>query len=159
MLAAGSHDLMSYMIERRSARAVYLYTYTRERGRVRRRYIGSGAWAVREARRLDDERRERLALNEQVDAANRARREQADAIDREVAGYSEGVDCLFVGAMVAAGCHRHKHTWRKRRMSTQEKGEAAGRLRQIGDAIASGDPVARRVIASAFDAAPENVEA
>jgi hypothetical protein len=97
--------------ERRGGDEVYYYKIERQGGRVRKRYIGNGelahiiahaeetrrrAWAERKAK-------ERTELDEA--------RSLASAGDE----LYEAVEVLAVAEMVAAGFHRHKGQWRRRR--------------------------------------------
>lgn len=88
------------------------YTRSKKRdGRVVREYIGTGPLAERiagldEAERED--RRERLQARRQL-------RADLAAADAPVAALHAEVDAMVEMALVAAGFHRHKGTWRRRR--------------------------------------------
>src|SRR5262245_20834743 len=92
--------------------------YSRSRrvdGVVTREYIGPGVLGVRAAR-LDEQARER---RRQIAAESRQRQAELTALDaRLVEAYEE---TLLVGraALLAAGFHLVKRTWRRRRMAKQ----------------------------------------
>jgi hypothetical protein len=103
--------------ERRGGRSYY-YRKERVGGRVVSRYIGAGSlgelWAAldendRDLREYDREKRqdERRPLDD-LDAAAETAFGQAMAIGE--------------AAMIAAGYHRHKGTWRKRREQANHPG-------------------------------------
>lgn len=88
--------------------------YVRKRwrnGRCVSEYIGGGAAAAAAARRDDWSRRRRDAVRQKQRAACR-REEEGDAlldVVTDVAG------TLATAALLAAGCHTHKGTWRRKR--------------------------------------------
>jgi hypothetical protein len=90
----------------------YYYRCEREGGRVTTTYVGAGDLG-RLSEILDAElRAEREAERE----AARAEREEAAAEERAVAEWFDGVQAVADAAMVAAGFHKHKGQWRKRRI-------------------------------------------
>jgi hypothetical protein len=89
----------------------YYYKSVRRRGRVTSEYQGAGEAAVLMARldaadrRRDEDRREDWKAEvERMEAEERA---NAEMFDR--------VQSLADAALVAAGFHRHKRQWRRRR--------------------------------------------
>src|SRR5262245_41810560 len=104
------------MIEMRGNNSVYFYRSERDGDLVRRVYVARGEVALALARR-DAIEREGLREEREAEAAERA---ELDRLDALVAGWCGRVEALFVGVMSAAGCHRHRRQWRKRRMNAQE---------------------------------------
>jgi hypothetical protein len=92
----------------------YYYRCEREGGRVETTYLGGGERGL-VAELLDaEERAEQEAERESA----RVEREQAEAEERAVAEWFDGVQAVADAAMVAAGYHRHKGQWRRRRERT-----------------------------------------
>jgi hypothetical protein len=89
----------------------YYYRSEREGGRVKSVYFGAGE----DGRLMDQlaafEKLERAADREQV----REEREEADAEERSVSGWFDDVQAVADAAMVAAGFHKHKGQWRRKR--------------------------------------------
>ena len=86
----------------------YYYKVSRDDGRVRRLYLGTGPVAELAVRDAELRRAERQAR-----ARSQARLEAAEAASQELA---ELADLLVRAALVAAGYHRHdRGNWRKRR--------------------------------------------
>src|SRR4051812_32669515 len=116
---------------------VYYYQSYRFRGRVTSRYVGSGELAEACARLDSDLKSEdaRLAAKfRRKTAALDARRRDLDlrarqlclphfetigAADDRLAAWYDGVEGVFREAMAAAGCHQHKRTWRRMRMTAR----------------------------------------
>jgi hypothetical protein len=89
----------------------YYYKSERVGGRVRSTYFGSGelatavAFLEAEAREgREAERRER-----------RAAREQADAEERAISAWFDGIQAATDAALREAGYHKHKGQWRRNR--------------------------------------------
>jgi hypothetical protein len=96
--------------EKRSGRSYY-YRKVREGGRVRSKYVGSGIVAQTCAGDDDDKRRDR-AVERDADRATR----QADAeIDRQLAEAEAVLAAMTHATLSAAGYHKHKGQWRKKR--------------------------------------------
>ncbi len=89
----------------------YYYRKTREGGRVRSEYVGSGIVAQICAGGDDDKRRDRAAKR----AADRATRQAEAEIDRQLADAESTLAALTHATLYAAGCHRHNGQWRKKR--------------------------------------------
>ena len=95
-------------------------------------------------------RRARLrAQRGRLAASLRAERDRAEAADGVLAGWYDQVEAVFLGFMAAAGYHRHKRQWRKRRMNSREK------MQDFFDRVAAGDPGVRDHLRRLFDAAPD----
>lgn len=89
--------------------------YTRSRkvnGRVVREYVGGGKVGALAAR-LDAIGRER---REAESEAWRIEREEMEALDAAVDKLCQLADVIAKAAMVAAGFHRHRGEWRRRRV-------------------------------------------
>jgi hypothetical protein len=89
----------------------YFYKLEREGGRVKSTYFGAGesgslmaAWAeLGRSERADERERER------------EEREESDAEERAVSAWFDDVQAVADVAMLAAGFHKHKGQWRRRR--------------------------------------------
>src|SRR5215217_8358730 len=90
---------------------LYYYRSVRHGERVRRVYCGSGQIGAIMAR-LDEQRRQERALEA---AALRAELEDLQALSSPLEVLSEVAEVLARAHLVAAGCHRHKGEWRRRR--------------------------------------------
>jgi hypothetical protein len=90
---------------------LYYYQAERENGRVQKRYIGTGevaeliSHADRTIQRTRAERRER----------ERAEIEEAQSLASSADELHEALQILARAEMLAAGYHRHKGEWRRRR--------------------------------------------
>ena len=90
---------------------LYYYQSEREGGRVRKRYVGTGEIAERIAqadatiRRTRTERRERA----------RAEIEEAEGLASMADELDDAAEVLVRAEMLAAGYHRRKGEWRRRR--------------------------------------------
>ncbi|MBV8383005.1 MAG: hypothetical protein JOZ63_10375 [Planctomycetaceae bacterium] len=94
-------------------------------GRVRSAYFGTGELASLVAS-LDAEAREgREAGRREL----RAEREQADAEEREISAWFDGIQAVADGAMRSAGFHKHKGQWRRRRDGGDRSDERTDRPR------------------------------
>jgi hypothetical protein len=93
----------------------------RRDGRVTTDYVASGELALI-ADRLENCERDyhELEMLEQ-----RARREVDDANERGLTDYCDRVEDLARAALYAAGYHRPKREWRRRRARHQDRGENA----------------------------------
>jgi hypothetical protein len=89
----------------------YFYKSERAGGRVRSVYVGAGESGLLIAEWIEIERLERAAEREQ----EREEREESDAEERAISDWFDGVQVAADGAMVAAGFHKHKGQWRRRR--------------------------------------------
>ena len=96
--------------ERRGSN-LYYYQSQRIDGRVRKKYVGTGD--VAEGVAHDDEtlRRGRAARSERV----RVELEEARTLVSAGEELCEAADILAVAELVAAGYHRHKGQWRRKR--------------------------------------------
>ena len=100
----------------------YYYRSEREGGRVTTTYLGAGDMG-RLSEILDAElRAEREAEREAVRVEREAEREEArvareeaDAEEWAVAEWFDGVQAVADATMVAAGFHKHKGQWRRKR--------------------------------------------
>jgi hypothetical protein len=89
----------------------YYYRSEREGGRVTTTYVGSGIAAQFAAMSDAEERAEREAERKVA----RAEREEAEAEERAVTEWFDDIQAVADAAMVAAGFHKHKGQWRRRR--------------------------------------------
>ena len=96
--------------EQRRERSYY-YRKVRVGGRVRSEYMGSGIVAQICAGDDDEKRRDRAAKR----AADRATRQGEAEIDRQLGAAESALAAMTHATLVAAGCHRHKGQWRRRR--------------------------------------------
>ena len=89
----------------------YYYKSEREGGRVKTTYFGAGEAGTLMADMVAFERSERAAEREQL----RAEREESDAEEKAVSEWFDGVQAVADAAMIAAGFHKHKGQWRRKR--------------------------------------------
>jgi hypothetical protein len=89
----------------------YFYKSEREGGRVKSTYFGSGESGSLMAEWIAVERLEREAEREQL----REEREESDAEERAISDWFDGVQAVADAGMIAAGFHKHKGQWRRRR--------------------------------------------
>ncbi|MBV8316763.1 MAG: hypothetical protein JOZ53_17635 [Planctomycetaceae bacterium] len=89
----------------------YYYKSERVGGRVRSTYFGSGELATAVAA-LEAEAREGREAGRRE---RRAARDQADAEERAIAAWFDGIQAVAEAAMIAAGFHKHRGQWRRRR--------------------------------------------
>ena len=89
----------------------YFYKSDREGGRVKSTYFGAGESGSLMAEWIALERLERVEERERL----REDREESDAAERAVADWFDGVQIVADAAMVAAGFHKHRGQWRRRR--------------------------------------------
>ena len=88
--------------ERRGGK-LYYYQSEREDGRVRKRYIGAGEVA------------EMIAHADETIRRTRAERRERARTELEEAELHQAAEILARAQMVAAGYHRRKGEWRRRR--------------------------------------------
>jgi hypothetical protein len=89
--------------------------YTRSRkvnGRVVREYVGAGDVGLLAAE-LDAIERERRAHERE---SWRTEKEEIEAFDKSIAKVCQMADVIAKAVMVAAGFHRHRGEWRRRRV-------------------------------------------
>ena len=96
--------------EQRHGRSYY-YRKVREGGRVRSEYVGSGIVAQICAGDDEDKRRDRAAKR----AADLATRQGEAEIDRQLADVGSALAVMTDATLYAAGFHKHKGQWRKKR--------------------------------------------
>jgi hypothetical protein len=89
----------------------YFYKLERVGGRVKSTYFGAGEGGSLMAEMVALERLEREADREQV----REERAEADAEEQAVSEWFDGVEAVSEAAMIAAGFHKHKGQWRRKR--------------------------------------------
>lgn len=89
----------------------YYYAKERAGGRVASRYIGAGDLA-RFVEMMETSRREERACYREADRLERGAMERAD---RDADELFAAVDELTEAVLLAAGFHRHKRQWRKKR--------------------------------------------
>lgn len=92
--------------EQRGGRSYY-YLKERQGGRVRSKYIGTGISAQICAANARDAQRERTA--------RRAMRQGQAEVDRQLATAEATIAVLTDMTLYAAGFHKHKGQWRKKR--------------------------------------------
>ena len=97
-------------LEQRNGR-FYYYRKVREGGHVRSKYVGSGMLAELCAEDDKDERRDLAAER----AAHRATQQAEAEIDRQLAETESALAAMTHATLFAAGYHRHKGQWRKKR--------------------------------------------
>jgi hypothetical protein len=89
----------------------YYYKSERVGGRVRSTYFGSGELATAVAA-LEAEAREGREAERRE---RRAARDQADAEERAVSAWFDGIQAVTDAALRAAGYHKHRGQWRRHR--------------------------------------------
>lgn len=89
----------------------YFYRKRRTGGRVTSAYVGTGEWVEALANLEQADRMER-AIEHEYRHDERAREQVAEAAFDEVTTL---IEALATGALLAAGYHTHKGTWRRRR--------------------------------------------
>jgi hypothetical protein len=89
----------------------YFYKSERVGGRVKSTYFGAGESGTLMAGMVAFERLERAADREQL----REELAEADAEERAVSEWFNGVQAVADAAMIAAGFHKHKRQWRRKR--------------------------------------------
>jgi hypothetical protein len=94
---------------------LYYYQKTRIGKHIISRYMSGERGEL--AAKLVEIDRERRALERAQRAEERARERAAMADSPELAAFYKQTRLLLDAATVAAGYHRHKHQWRKRRDS------------------------------------------
>jgi hypothetical protein len=99
----------------------YFYKLEREGDRVKSTYFGAGESGSLMAEWIALERLERAAERERL----REEREEADAEERAIAEWFDGVQAVADAAMLATGYYKHKGQWRRR-------GDGRGRQRKRG---------------------------
>ena len=96
--------------ERRGSNLFY-YQSKRVDGRVQKKYVGAGEVAQAIAHADETIRRSRAAQSER----GRVELEEARTLVSAGEELWEAADILAVAELVAAGYHRHKGQWRRRR--------------------------------------------
>jgi hypothetical protein len=89
----------------------YYYKSERDGGRVKTTYFGARESGLLISLLELEDRAEREAELE----ARRAEREESDAEDRAVSSWFDDVQAVADAAIVAAGFHKHKGQWRRKR--------------------------------------------
>jgi hypothetical protein len=89
----------------------YFYKSERVGGRVKSTYFGAGESGTLMAGMVAFERLESSADREQL----RAERVEADAQERAVSEWFDSVQAVADVAIIAAGFHKHKGQWRRKR--------------------------------------------
>jgi hypothetical protein len=89
----------------------YFYKSEREGNRVRSVYFGAGESGSLMAEWIALERLDRAEERERL----REDREESDAAERAISDWFDGIQAVAEAAMVAAGLHKHKGQWRRRR--------------------------------------------
>ena len=89
----------------------YYYKSAREGGRVKTTYFGAGESGLLISRMEAIDREEKDELRNQ----RRAEREEYLAEEKAVADWFDDVEAVADAAMVAAGFHKHKGQWRRKR--------------------------------------------
>ncbi len=145
------------MLVRRGNNKLYFYRTHREAGRSVCRYVASGKDALNAAREAERQREARRDARDRAAAAWREERGRVEADDALFGEYHAWAEGLFLDVMGAAGYHRHKRTWRKRRMDAHERAAGETRLNEILGRIAAGDPGSMKTVTAAFDGAPDEM--
>jgi hypothetical protein len=89
----------------------YYYRSERQGGRVKTTYVGGGILGSLVARLEQSDRQERQLQRKQ----QRAEREESDNLERVVSEWFSDVQRIADAAMIAAGFHKHKGQWRRKR--------------------------------------------
>jgi hypothetical protein len=89
----------------------YFYKSERQGGRVKTTYFGAGESGLLISRMEAIDREEKEETRKQP----QAEREEFDAEEKAVAEWFERVQDAANTAMVAAGFHKHKGQWRRKR--------------------------------------------
>ena len=89
----------------------YFYKSEREGRRVRSVYCGAGEAGQIMALTIQLDRDDREAERRE----RQAEREESDAEERAISDWFDGVQAAADAAMIAAGFHKHKGQWRRRR--------------------------------------------
>ncbi len=89
----------------------YYYKSVRVGGRVRSIYFGFGELATAVAS-LEAEAREGREAERRE---RRAARDQADAEERAISAWFDGIQAVTDAALRAAGYHKHRGQWRRHR--------------------------------------------
>jgi hypothetical protein len=89
----------------------YYYKSERQGGRVKSTYFGAGESAQLISLLLLEDRAEREAERDQ----RRAEREEYESEEKVVAEWFDDVQAVADAAMVAAGFHKPKGQWRRKR--------------------------------------------
>jgi hypothetical protein len=85
----------------------YYYKSRREGGQVKTDYCGAGAPGLLMSLLVAEDQAEREAI--------RAERAESLAEDRAVAEWFDGIQAIADAAIIAAGFHKHKGQWRRKR--------------------------------------------
>lgn len=96
--------------EQRRGRSYY-YRKLRTGRRVRSQYVGAELRAQMAAAADEDQRRHRAAQR----AADRTARQAEAQIDRQLASVESAIAAMTHAALLAAGYHKHRGQWRKKR--------------------------------------------
>jgi hypothetical protein len=91
----------------------YYYRQRREGGRLVSEYIGAGLLAELTAAQVADHREERMRARLRL---AQQRREHAE-MEEQIEQISELIEEHLAAELVAAGYHRHKREWRRRRQT------------------------------------------
>jgi hypothetical protein len=89
----------------------YYYKPEREGGRVKSTYFGAGEVGTLMARIVAFDRSDRADERERL----REEREESDAEETAVSEWFDGVQAVADAAMIAAGFHKQKGQWRRKR--------------------------------------------
>ena len=89
----------------------YYYKSERAGGRVKSTYFGAGESGTLMANMVAFERLERAADREEL----REQREEFMAEETVVSEWFDGVQAVADAAIIAAGFHKHKGQWRRKR--------------------------------------------
>ena len=89
----------------------YYYKSERDGGRVRSTYFGAGEGGTLMAEMVALVRLERAADREQL----REERQDSEAEETAVSEWFDGVQAVADAAMIAAGFHKRKGQWRRKR--------------------------------------------
>jgi hypothetical protein len=108
----------------------YYYKSERVEGQVKSTYYGAGEVASLVARLASIEREQREVKR----SDERAERERAEAEERAVAEWFDAIQAVADAAMFAAGFHKHKGQWRRRRDGGDKRdgGSQAPREDELG---------------------------
>jgi hypothetical protein len=89
----------------------YYYKSERDGARVKSTYFGAGESGLLISLLELEDRTEREAERDQ----RRVEREEYEAEEKAVAEWFDGIQAVADAAMIAAGFHKHKGQWRRKR--------------------------------------------
>jgi hypothetical protein len=102
---------------KRIGNGLYFYRSRREGGRVRSEYFGTAESGLLMAQIITAYRQDRLLEK----AVERDDREEFEQAEKAFVDWFDAIEHLATGAMVAAGFHKHRGQWRRRRNGEEKR--------------------------------------